>query len=153
MSDELPGQPLDRRELLGSAGVLAAGGVLLGAGGAGAAVEDRGSAVKITNLFFNGVKGNNEPDEYVEITNSGSQPVDITDWVLKDPKGDDEYKWEGFTLQPGQMIRVYTNEVHPESGGFTFGASHAIWANSGGTTELYDSDQQLVSRYPYGSQQ
>jgi hypothetical protein len=110
------------------------------------------SAVKITNVFYNGVKGNTEPDEYVEITNTGSQPVDITDWVLQDPKGDDEYKWEGFTIQPGQIIRVYTNEVHPESGGFTFGSSQALWANSGGTAELYDSDRQLVSRYPYGNQ-
>jgi hypothetical protein len=110
------------------------------------------TTIKITNVFYDGVKGSTEPDEYVEITNTGSQPVDITDWVLLDPKGDDEYKWESFTIQPGQVIKVYTNEVHPDSGGFTFGSRQAIWANSGGVAELYDSDKVLVSRYAYGSQ-
>jgi hypothetical protein len=110
------------------------------------------TAVKITNVFFDGTKGSAEPDEYVELINTSTQQIDITDWVLQDPRGDDEYKWESYVMRPGQSIRVYTNEVHPESGGFTFGSNRAIWANSGGTAELYDSDKVLVSRYSYGNQ-
>jgi len=110
------------------------------------------SVITITNVFYDGTKGSAEPDEYVEIKNTGSLPVDLTDWVLQDPKGKDEYKWEGFTMQPGQVIRVYTNEVHADTGSFTFGSSRAIWANSGDVAELYDSDKELVSRYTYGNQ-
>jgi hypothetical protein len=106
-------------------------------------------AVQITSVNYDGVKSR-EPDEYIEITNEGTQPVEITDWTLQDPTGRDEYKWEGYTMKPGEKIRVYTNEVHKDTGGFTFGSGNALWPNSGGIVELYDADHQLVSRSTYG---
>ncbi len=112
-------------------------------------VQDN-TKVQITNIAYDGKKAN-EPDEYVEITNTGPMPVDITDWELQDTTGRSEFKWEQYVLQPGQKIRVYTNEVHPESGGFSFGSSRPIWNNGGDIAELYDADGQLVSRYAYGS--
>ena len=108
------------------------------------------TSVKITDIFFNGVKGSREPDEYVEISNDGSEPVDITDWELQDVTGDREYKWESYLLQPGEKIRVYTNETHSDSGGFSFGSANAIWRNGGDIAELYDAEKQLVARYTYG---
>lgn len=106
--------------------------------------------VQITNVFYNGVKGTSEPDEYVEIVNKGPEPVDITDWELQDQLFAHQFKWDSYTMQPGQTIRVYTNEVHPETGGFSFNSGRAIWRNSGDVAELYDSDQKLVSEYGYG---
>ncbi len=108
-------------------------------------------SVQITNIFYNGVKGSQEPDEYVEIKNNGAQPVDITDWTLQDSSAQNVFKWESFTLPPGNTIRVYTNEVNPESGGFSFNSGRAIWGNSGDVATLYDSDKELVSRYVYGN--
>ena len=35
-----------------------------------------------------------------------------------------------YTLQPDEIIRVYTDEVHTEYGGFSFGSGTAIWNNS-----------------------
>lgn len=105
-------------------------------------------AVQITAVNADGVK-KGEPDEYVEITNKGTQPVDITDWTLQDPAGKDTYKWDSYTMKPGEVIRVYTNEVHPDTGGFTFGSKSPRWNNNGGTAELYDADHELVSRFPY----
>lgn len=113
-------------------------------------VQDN-SVVTITTVNFDGARGSAEPDEYVEIKNTGSLPVDITDWALQDAGGRNFYKWESYTMKPGETIRVYTNEVHPESGGFSFESGKAIWANSGDVAELYDVDKQLISRYPYGN--
>ena len=51
MSNKRDRAGLNRREVLGTAGALAAGGVLLAGGAAaGAQVEDRGSAIRITGL-------------------------------------------------------------------------------------------------------
>src|SRR5437763_9442263 len=50
MSEASQGSAINRRELLESAGLAAAGGMILGAGDAQAAGEDRASAIKITRL-------------------------------------------------------------------------------------------------------
>jgi hypothetical protein len=121
-------------------------------GAAPAQGQQNNSVVKITNLVYDGKKGSAEPDEYVEIKNTGSQPVDITSWVLQDSGDKNEFAWDNEALQPGQVIDVYTNEVHPQSGGFSFGSTRSIWPNNGGVAELYDSDHTLVSRYAYGNQ-
>jgi hypothetical protein len=76
----------------------------------------------------------------------------MTGWILQSQNRRDLFKWENEVLQPGHSIDVYTNEIHPESGGFSFGSNRAIWANSGGVAELYDTDKELVSRFAYGNQ-
>ncbi len=106
--------------------------------------------VQITDIFYDG-QGRNEPDEYVEITNTGTQPVDITDWELEDTTGQTEYRWESYAMQPGEAIRVYTNKTDLAPGEFSFLSGRAIWNNSGDVAVLYDADKQLVSRYAYGN--
>ncbi len=106
--------------------------------------------IQISTIFYDGVK-RNESDEFVELKNGGAGPVDITDWELQDTTGHTELKWESYVLQPGTTIRVYTNEVHAESGGFSFKSARSIWNNSGDIAELYDADGLLISRYAYGN--
>lgn len=106
-------------------------------------------AVTISDISYKGT-GQNQPDEYVEITNTGGAPVSLDGWELHDVYGGQNFTWSGFTLGPGQQIRVYTNEVHPESGGFTFGSKVAIWNNKGDAAELLDSSGTVVSSFAYG---
>jgi hypothetical protein len=106
--------------------------------------------VGITDIFYNGVKGSNEPDEYVEITNSGSEAVTLESWTLRDVYGGQEFTWHGVSIQPGGKIRVYTNESHPESGGFSFNSRTAIWRNAGDAAELVDAGGTVVSSFAYG---
>src|SRR5262249_6478467 len=98
-----------------------------------------------------GKKGANEPDEYVEITNTGSDAVKMDGWQLDDIYGDQKFTWQSFTIQPGQKIRVYTNETHADTGGFSFGSSSAIWANKGDAAELLDASGTVVSTFAYGN--
>jgi len=107
--------------------------------------------VQIDDIFYNGTKGSSEPDEYVEIANTGSQPVNMDGWVLRDTYGGQEFTWHNFTFEGQHKIRVYTNEVHPESGGFSFGSNSAIWANKGDAAELADATGTIVSTFAYGS--
>ncbi|MBA7574889.1 hypothetical protein ES708_16704 [subsurface metagenome] len=110
-----------------------------------------GSDVQITYIFYDGLVYRVESDEYVEITNLGSEPQDLAGWMLKDiSEGYPSLTFPSYILEPGASIRVYTDEIHPEWGGFSFGYGKAIWNNKApDTAALYDAQGQEVSRKSY----
>jgi hypothetical protein len=87
--------------------------------------------VRIECIVYEGEEFEFEGDEYVQIKNFGDASQDLLGWTLanqKDPSHAFTFS-SSFVLEPGQSIRVYTNEVHPESGGFSFESETAIWTN------------------------
>lgn len=107
--------------------------------------------VQITRIFYDGLVSRVESDEYVEVTNLGDKPVDLAGWVLKDiSEGYPSFTFPSYTIQPGESTRVYTNEIHSEYGGFSFGSGKAVWNNSSpDTAVLYNAQGQEVSRKSY----
>jgi hypothetical protein len=113
-----------------------------------AAVVAEPANVKITNIYYDGA-GNNEPDEYVEIRNNGSQAVDLTGWTLRD-KANHVFTFPSFNFEPGQTCRIYTDEDHPESCGFSFHfKSSAIWNNGGDCAYLRDGTGAEKDQFCY----
>lgn len=92
-----------------------------------------------------------EADEYVEIENVGETSQSLTGWVLRDiSEGYPLFTFPDFELKPGQRIRVYTNEVHPEWGGFSFGYGSTVWNNTQpDAAALFDAIGREVSRKSY----
>jgi hypothetical protein len=114
-----------------------------------------------------------EPDEYVVIKNLGETYVEMGGWVLKNiTKGYPSFTFPlDFTFGPGQIIRVYTNEVYPECETWLkFGVSSGtlncenpgktwfsfnwglgdIWSNeTPNIAVLYDAQGNEVSRKSY----
>lgn len=109
------------------------------------------SAIQITLIFYDGVVPRVESDEYVEISNLGDEPQDLAGWVLKDiSDGRPSFTFPTYILEPGKRIRVYTNEVHAEYGGFSFHSGIAIWNNSNpDTAALFDAQGNQVSIRSY----
>jgi hypothetical protein len=107
-------------------------------------------SVVISNIFYDGLVKQVEADEYVEIANQGSQPVDIGGWRINagDP-GQDFVFPASFVLAAGQSCRVYTDETHLESCGFSFGSGRAIWNNKGEVGVLYNAQDEVVSEKGY----
>ena len=107
--------------------------------------------VQITKIFYDGLVSRVESDEYVEITNLGNEPQDLAGWVLKDiSQGYPSFSFPSYVLTPGVSIRVYTNEIHSEWGGFSFGSGQAVWDNSDpDTAALYDAQGNEVSQKSY----
>ncbi|MDQ2808273.1 MAG: lamin tail domain-containing protein [Chloroflexota bacterium] len=106
--------------------------------------------LEIADIFYDGANNPSESDEYVELHNLTNSPVNLDGWVLRDVYGGQEFTWHGVTLQPGKRIRVYTNEHHAESGGFSFGSGSAIWNNKGDAAELQDANGNVVATFAYG---
>ncbi len=106
-------------------------------------------AVVISYVFYDGQAGSTESDEYAEITNQGGSPVNLGGWHLNAGDPGQDFWFPAFELAPGQNCRVYTNEDHPETCGFSFDYGRAIWANIGECGYLFDQNGNEVSRYCY----
>jgi len=107
--------------------------------------------IQITHIFYDGLVPRVESDEYVEITNLGEQPQDLAGWILIDiSDGYPSFIFPSYILASGESTRVYTNEYHPEWGGFSFEYSQAIWNNSEpDIAALYNGQGKEVSRKSY----
>jgi micrococcal nuclease len=107
--------------------------------------------IQITFIFYDGQVPNVESDEYVEITNLGDQPQDLDGCMLMDiDEGYPSFIFPSYVLAPGESVRVYTNEHHPEWGNFSFESSTAVWNNSEpDTAVLYDRQGNVLSTMSY----
>jgi hypothetical protein len=73
-----------------------------------------------------------EPDAYVEIRNLGHEPVDLSGHTLSSDRSEGTFTFpKGSVLEAGDRIRVYANEVHPETGGYSFGSDKPLWNHEG----------------------
>jgi len=113
--------------------------------------SDGHSDVRISKIYYDGQVPRVESDEYVEIKNYGDVTVNLDGWVLKDiSDGKPTFTFPSYDLEPGEVVRVYTNETHAEYGGFSFGSETAVWANSNpDTAGLYNPNGELVSQKSY----
>lgn len=107
------------------------------------------ASVVISNIFYDGRVTRVESDEYAQITNQGGSAVNLAGWRLNAGDPGQNFNFPNFDLQPGQSCRVYTNEIHPETCGFSFGSGQAIWNNGGDCGYLYDASGAEVSRRCY----
>jgi len=89
-----------------------------------------------------------EPEEYVEIYNDGTTPVQLRDWTLRDIENH-VFVFPGFVLGPQQYCRVYTNQYRPENCGFSYYSLSPIWENDGDCAYLKDSDGVLIDTFCY----
>ena len=107
--------------------------------------------IVIECIFFDGAVLQSEADEYVQIANVGDTSVDLDGWRLADiSDGTPAFTFPSYNLNPGARVRVYTDEVHSEWGGFSFGRGTSIWNNSDpDEAGLFDSQGAQVSTKTY----
>lgn len=106
-------------------------------------------SVIIEAIHYDGEVPLTESDEYVVIANVGGAAVDLTGWRLDDESAGDAFVFPATVLAAGGRVHVYTNEVHPKTGGFSFGHSQAIWRNQGECGVLTDAGGQEISQFCY----
>ncbi len=118
--------------------------------------EETGTAtgtVAIAHIAYKGKVKRTQSDEYVEIVNKGTETADISGWKVSSGLS----KKQSFTfpagtkLEAGKSFRVYTNEVHPETGGFSLGSGSGIWNDKGDEAKLFDAQGNQVSTLAYGA--
>ena len=111
---------------------------------------DSTGGVEIIDLFYIGDASKNEADEYVEISNNGTQLVQLNGWTLSNNSRTYVYNFPNYSLNPGQVCRVYTNEFHSESCGFSFATlGKPVWDNSSDCALLLNAQGIIVDKYCY----
>ncbi len=111
--------------------------------------------LEIVCISYRGVRAN-ESDEYVRIRNTQNEPINLEGWQLQDiDDGRPTFTFPSHEIAPNSTIRVYTNQIHPRWGGFSFGSRRSIWSNSENTPDtagLFTPHGALVSvrSYPQG---
>ena len=107
---------------------------------------------EITEINYHGEVKRTQSDEYIEVRNQGIAPVDISGWQVTSDGRKDKFTFpKGTVLNACQSFRVYTNEVHSETGGFSFGSKKAIWNDKGDVGKLFDAKGNKVSKVSYGN--
>eukprot|EP00566_Odontella_aurita_P016944 CAMPEP_0113548116 /NCGR_PEP_ID=MMETSP0015_2-20120614/12721_1 /TAXON_ID=2838 /ORGANISM="Odontella" /LENGTH=255 /DNA_ID=CAMNT_0000448723 /DNA_START=144 /DNA_END=911 /DNA_ORIENTATION=+ /assembly_acc=CAM_ASM_000160 len=113
-----------------------------------------GAGVTIADIQFDGKVPKTEADEYVVITNQSKAPVDISKYYIyvatTGTQGPTFYFPKGAApLKPGASVRVYTNEIHKETGGYSFESGKALWNNNGGLAVLKDANGKKITEFKY----
>ncbi len=89
-----------------------------------------------------------EPEEYVEIFNSGVEAVQLAGWSVSDIQNH-IFVFPNFVLKPGEYCRVTTNEYRPQNCGFSYYRPSPIWDNTGDCAYLKDANGRLVDEFCY----
>ena len=106
--------------------------------------------VVFTDIVFDGRVPVTEADEYVEFQNQGSLPQNMSAWRISSVRGGQTYPFGTLTMQPGQICRLYTNEIHPEWCGLNWARATPMWTNTGDRANLVDATGKLLSSIGYG---
>jgi len=107
------------------------------------------SNIIIEEVVGTGVVSRVESDEYAVIANRGVAAINIGGWRLNAGNPGQDFIFSNFVLEPGQRIRVYTDEIHPESGGFRFGSGNPLWNNEHDCGFLFEATGTQVSSFCY----
>jgi Lamin Tail Domain len=111
------------------------------------------AALTISSVNYKGNVPTTEADEYVVITNKSLSPMDLSGYYVYVSTSGQQGATFTFpkdaSIKPGGSVRVYTNEIHPESGGFSFKSGKALWNNKGGLAVLRDAKGGKLSEFKY----
>jgi hypothetical protein len=84
-------------------------------------------------------------DEWVEIVNAGTTPVDITGWRLRDAVSDSSWRYEfAGVLHPGSVAVVYGNESYAWEDTAGYARQGLSLNNSGDTVTLVSADHVTI---------
>lgn len=113
--------------------------------------SDGGESLSVARLHVDadGNDHENENGEYVVFENTGDSPIDFTGWSLRDEADHVYYFPDGFTLEPGATVTVYTGSGSNSASKLYWGSDSAIWNNGGDTIIVTTDTGNTVLEHEY----
>ena len=110
-----------------------------------------GLEVRITHIEADapGSDNDNPNGEWIEITNLGVVPIDLSGYVLKD-EANHIYTFGPFQLTPGGEARLHSGQGRDTKADLYWGfVGQSVWNNDDDTAYLRDTQGRLVDMYAY----
>lgn len=115
------------------------------------AVPASASTVVVVEVHY-GADGHEHGDhEWVLLTNSSPDAVDLAGWRLTDEGAKHEYAFPSHALAPGGSIRIHMARGEDASADLYVGRNARWWNNEGDCAYLYDAAGALVDVHCYGN--
>ena len=106
-------------------------------------------AVATIHADASGNDHENENGEYIALKNTGSSAVDLSGWTLEDA-ADHTYSFpDGFTLDAGATVTIYTGSGTNSATELYWGSDAAVWNNGGDTIIVTNADGTVVLEKEY----
>lgn len=92
--------------------------------------------IAATNVDPDGPDDDVLEEEWVEIVNEGSGPVDLEGWALRDESTSNRFTFESQTLEAGQTLRLRTGCGDDTDTDVHWCSPNGVWSNRGETVLL-----------------
>jgi hypothetical protein len=100
-----------------------------------------------------GTDANNLNDEYITYENTGDGPLDLSGWTVTDDSGTTYRFPDGFMLEPGAQVTLYTGRGTDTDTKLYWGKANEVWNDGADTMTVENADGETVLErsYPTGS--
>lgn len=87
--------------------------------------------------------------EYIVFENTGESSLDLSGWSVSDEADHIYYFPDGFTLEPGQQVTLYTGSGADTDTELYWGSGRAVWNNGGDTIIVKNDASEVVLERSY----
>ncbi|WP_435077803.1 ferritin-like domain-containing protein [Halococcus sp. AFM35] len=96
-----------------------------------------------------GTDANNLNDEYITYENTGDGPLDLSGWTVTDESATTYRFPDGFTLEPGAQVTLYTGSGTNTDTELYWGQATEVWNNGADTMTVANADGETVLQRSY----
>ncbi len=89
-------------------------------------------------------------DEWVRFTNTGTAPLDLAGWTVRDESSTHRYTFADLVVQPGDAVTLFTGcGTDTATERYWCNSDSAVWNNGGDTVFLHDPAGNIVASRSY----
>ncbi|WP_367176697.1 lamin tail domain-containing protein [Haloarcula rubripromontorii] len=116
----------------------------------GGTITESPGGLAIAEIHSDAAGNDNENlnDEYLTLTNTGDEPLDLSGWTVSDAVGH-RYTFASLTLVPNGSVTLYTGRGIDSGTERYWGRNGAVWNNDGDTVSVRNASGETVLRQSY----
>ncbi|MFB6295318.1 MAG: lamin tail domain-containing protein, partial [Halobacteriales archaeon] len=142
--------PVQQRLTIGGSGTVATSQLGETAADGGTPIGAEGLAIETIHEDAEGPDGENLNDEYIVLTNTGEESLDLSGYTITDAADHSYTIPEGVTLQPDAELTLHTSSGTDTETDLYWGSGSPLWNNGGDRITIRGPDGTVILEESYG---